>query len=220
VLAKIEDQGRRIEESIRRMHEQSETIKQASETITEVTVGSKQQREHERILKAQIESRKKFESLGLEALGLSRKDHKRKPIIGEDIYSADLQIVTDMKPPLELLKEFFSANFVDPEEKKLRQIAKKHGIGLIDASNIKDHFQRYDADGSGAIDKQEFREVCKDLLLVGKAKHCELAEGMVDQFWTQADSKRTGEIEFEDFLVWFYFSGVYASIKSGHRGHE
>merc|ERR1712118_28003 len=99
------------------------------------------------------------------------------------------------------------------EEKKLREIAKRHNISVIDAGNIKDHFIRYDADGSGAIDKQEFREVVRELLLVGKAKHCDLADNVVDQFWVQADNKRTGEIEFEDFLVWFYYSGVYASLK-------
>jgi len=208
VMTKLDDQNRRIEQSIRRMHEQSDDIKEIANSLMDVTVGSKQERENERMLEAQKAARIKFQGL----TG-SRKDHKRKAIAG-DLYNAELQIVNSReKPPLELLKEFFNDTIVDPEERKLREIAKRHNIGLIDASNIKEHFVRYDADGSGAIDKQEFREVVRELLLVGKAKNCDLAESVVDQFWVQADFKRTGEIEFEDFLCWFYFSGVYASLK-------
>jgi len=211
VLSKIEDQGRRIGESIRRMQEKRDDIKEVANTLLDVTVGTKEDRDCERLAQAKEEAKKKFNAL-------SRTVDKRKAVLAHNLYenqllSAEYPTSSKNKLPLDFLKDLFDEKMVDPDERKLREIAKKHKIGLLDADSIMDSFKKYDTDGSGEIDKQEFRELVRDLLLVGKAKHCDLAESVVDQFWVQADTERAGAIGFEGFLVWFYYSGVYQSLK-------
>ena len=49
------------------------------------------------------------------------------------------------------------------QEKALRAVARKHEIPLLDAEKIYKHFRRYDVDGGGTIDREEFRHVVQDM---------------------------------------------------------
>merc|ERR1739848_561610 len=105
------------------------------------------------------------------------------------------------KPPNEQLFDYFHEKHLDEDEREFRDIARRYEIPMWDACKIREYFQAYDADGSGAIDREEFAYVVRDMICVGKAKGIEIPETVVDQYFNSADKRRCGEVTFENFLV-------------------
>jgi len=88
---------------------------------------------------------------------------------------------------------------LDAKEQKLRKLARKLGVSANEIDVFKRHFDSFDADGSGNIDEEEFRDV---LYKCGKVpKHIGLPVGRIRQMWMQADIDGSGEIDFEEFVV-------------------
>jgi len=108
------------------------------------------------------------------------------------------------KPPDKELVSYFSENHLSKQERTLRAVARKHDIPLLDAEKIYKHFRRYDVDGGGTIDREEFSNVVQDMFCRGKAKNQQVPDSIVDQYFMTVDKKRRGEVGFEDFLLFTY----------------
>lgn len=105
-----------------------------------------------------------------------------------------------MKPSDDMLIHFFDEHsLVENDELEIRRLAREHGIAIPDAEAIKVHFDRYDVDSSGEIDKGEFRQMMQDMLHVP-----DLPEARVNEFWLFVDHDGSGSVNFEEFMCWFY----------------
>lgn len=87
------------------------------------------------------------------------------------------------------------------QEKFIRQLAREGGLALTDVEKIKKVFDMYDADGSGFIDKEEFKTVVCTMLDVKDPT--EVSSQMLDRYWTEVDGDGSGELEFDEFLKWY-----------------
>jgi Ca2+-binding EF-hand superfamily protein len=117
------------------------------------------------------------------------------------------------RPTDEELKTYFNDSIVEPKERALRKVAKEFGVPLSDATKINKEFVKYDLDGSGDIDRDEFASLVKDVLCVGKAKDIEIPKSIIDQYFVVADRRRRGIISFEDFLIWAYHQNIFEAQK-------
>lgn len=86
------------------------------------------------------------------------------------------------------------------------ELAKKHQITAVEMDLIKQHFDRFDTDGSGNIEQDEFRIMIKSLLRV--SADSDISETRLMRFWTEIDADGSGEVNFEEFTEWYlkYFS--------------
>lgn len=95
---------------------------------------------------------------------------------------------------------------LEPNERMVRNIARKHGFPLIEVERMKKQFDMYDEDGSGEIEMAEFEMLLYRLLRVPRNE--ELPPNRVRQFWQEIDQDRSGQVDFEEFLCWYtrYFN--------------
>ena len=63
-------------------------------------------------------------------------------------------------------------------------------------------FNRFDADGSGAIEYPEFEPLLKCILTGGKDINFDPSKKMIAQFWVDIDEDGEGTISFEEFFNW------------------
>lgn len=90
----------------------------------------------------------------------------------------------------------------DHKERYVRQLARKSGFALTDVERVKKVFDSFDGDGSGVVDESEFREV---LIALMKVKNpADVSEKKMKRFWLEVDTDRSGEINFEEFLLWYF----------------
>merc|ERR1711972_791686 len=76
-------------------------------------------------------------------------------------------------------------------------------------NHLEDIYTRFcevDSDDSGVIEKEEFELLI--LKILGAKDHADVPQGRLCYFWNQADRDGNGEIDFDEFLIWFrkYFS--------------
>lgn len=90
---------------------------------------------------------------------------------------------------------------LDKESKQLRRIARKHSIHHAEVESYKQIFNRFDKDGSGTIDSNEFEELLctciKAPVSIG------LPAARVKHLWQIADEDGDAEINFEEFLAFY-----------------
>jgi Ca2+-binding EF-hand superfamily protein len=199
----VEEDARRVEIKIRDLGQLNDAMKSCKNTIQEVynSERGKPMKPGERSAEQKLERARG--AFGNFALGGPRLRPVELP------RGADQGISHFKKPPDDELLGYFSEKYITDSERELRDVSRRHDIPLVDAGKIHGFFQKYDEDGSGAIEREEFRNVVSDMLCVGKAKNCELADSVVDQFFVTADKRRCGEVSFEDFLTWAYFNGIF-----------
>lgn len=109
---------------------------------------------------------------------------------------------------------FVGELFLDQRTLWIRNLAKKHDIGLVEIDGIKSIFDSFDEDGSGMIDFEEFR------ILLGKLLETppdlEMPLSRIKHFWLEIDHDQSGQVDFEEFLV--FYSRYFARRKdSGDR---
>jgi len=90
----------------------------------------------------------------------------------------------------------------DPEERHLREIARTYGHTIIDVERIKVVFDGFDEDGSGCIDEQEFADLLAKLMNVSDLS--DVPASLFQRYWSEVDDDGSGEVDFEEFLVWYY----------------
>eukprot|EP00930_Biecheleria_cincta_P056191 TRINITY_DN4235_c0_g1_i1.p1 TRINITY_DN4235_c0_g1~~TRINITY_DN4235_c0_g1_i1.p1 ORF type:complete len:416 (-),score=81.55 TRINITY_DN4235_c0_g1_i1:66-1313(-) len=96
----------------------------------------------------------------------------------------------------------FSEEMVlNSKDRQIRDISRKVNMPLIDIERFWMAFCRFDSDGSGNIEYDEFKNVLQVLMKV-PAGH-ELPPERVHGLWRQADSDGSGEINFEEFVLFY-----------------
>lgn len=93
------------------------------------------------------------------------------------------------------------------EERELRKIARKYGLNLTEIDSIKRSFDKFDLDGSGQIDRNEFRDVVCNLM---KVKTEDISQQQLDRYWIEASQRKNESegINFEEFLDWTMRLGI------------
>lgn len=86
-------------------------------------------------------------------------------------------------------------------ERELRALARKYSLTIVDIEKLKNSFDRFDEDGSGAIDLEEFENVLRVLMKI--PSHIQIPPNRVRQFWVETDIDRSGEVSFEEFLIFY-----------------
>jgi Ca2+-binding EF-hand superfamily protein len=74
-------------------------------------------------------------------------------------------------------------------------------VPLNEVEDIHKVFRKYDTDGSGAIEYEEFQELMFQLL--GVTERNDYPMERMKQFWQAIDLDGGGEVDFEEFLIWF-----------------
>lgn len=86
-------------------------------------------------------------------------------------------------------------------ELNLRELARDMDLSFREVEDIRDVFNRFDRDGSGSIDKPEFRQVIMELF---KTKNeSDVMEARFERYWKEADKTKEGGIELEEFIHWY-----------------
>lgn len=90
----------------------------------------------------------------------------------------------------------------DEKERSLRQLARENGLLIPEVEKVQRVFEKFDADGSGAIDEEEFSNVIRDLMKVKNPS--DISYQMLKRYWREIDSDGSGEVCFEEFLLWYF----------------
>ncbi|CAK0893801.1 unnamed protein product [Prorocentrum cordatum] len=113
---------------------------------------------------------------------------------------------------------FVEGFHLDAKEQALRKLARKLGVSATEIDVYKRHFDTFDADGSGSIDREEFEEV---LYKCGNVpRHIGLPASRINQLWMAADIDGSGEIDFEEFVIFFRKYFQKASREGDRTGFE
>ncbi|CAJ1340175.1 unnamed protein product [Effrenium voratum] len=100
-----------------------------------------------------------------------------------------------------------TTNFVEetlvknPRERRLRFLAKEHGLDIMSVEYLLQAFNSFDADGSGFIESDEFRQVLCGMLKVREAT--DVSDARLMRYWREADPHNHGRLSFEEFLKWY-----------------
>lgn len=98
--------------------------------------------------------------------------------------------------------ESFSKHMMlDEETRDMRSFAEKNGISLIDIDRYKGYFNKFDLDGSGEIDFEEFSQLIPILWKI--PKNAEVPASRLRIFWNMADLDGSGAVDFEEFVLFY-----------------
>eukprot|EP00930_Biecheleria_cincta_P056262 TRINITY_DN42411_c0_g1_i1.p1 TRINITY_DN42411_c0_g1~~TRINITY_DN42411_c0_g1_i1.p1 ORF type:complete len:543 (+),score=96.51 TRINITY_DN42411_c0_g1_i1:98-1726(+) len=89
---------------------------------------------------------------------------------------------------------------VDPEDLENRALARKHGMSILAVEDHRRHFRKYDEDGSGDINKEEFVDIVIDIMKIKNRDDAPLKR--LERCWQEVDTDKSGIVSFEEFLVW------------------
>jgi len=64
---------------------------------------------------------------------------------------------------------------------------------------LKSSFDRFDVDGSGAINVNEFEGILRVLMKIPRAE--QIPPCRVRRFWAETNIRQDGEVGFEEFLI-------------------
>jgi len=87
------------------------------------------------------------------------------------------------------------------EQREIRCIARRHGLPIPEVERYQQTFQKYDEDGSGQIEYDEFERLLYALMRI--PPHLDLPASRVRQFWANTDLDGSGSVGFEEFLVFY-----------------
>jgi len=87
-----------------------------------------------------------------------------------------------------------------------REVARSLGISFPEIEKVKKVFDKYDEDGSGQMEKDEFDCMMNDLICVGKLKGQEVPKALLDSQWKGVDHDGSGEVDFDEFCEWYFFA--------------
>jgi len=86
-------------------------------------------------------------------------------------------------------------------ERENRGLARALGFCLLDIERIRRIFEQFDGDGSGCVDKDEFKSL---LCHVMKVKHkADIPDITLSRYFREVDVDGSGDIDFEEFTRWY-----------------
>jgi len=97
------------------------------------------------------------------------------------------------------------------EDHRTRRLAKKLGLEVVDVDDYRKAFDKFDADGSGMIEIDEFEDILRHLLKL--PKETELEPNRVANLWRIADKNRDDVVDFEEFCL--FWSDSYGARDNG-----
>lgn len=90
---------------------------------------------------------------------------------------------------------------LDRPKRRLRSVARQHSMHHNDVERYKQMFNKFDADGNGTIDREEFEKL---LYQCTKMPHdIELPAARIENLWNFADDDGNQEIKFDEFLSFY-----------------
>jgi len=95
--------------------------------------------------------------------------------------------------------EFDMSRNLSEAQRAVRDMARVVGVSVDEAENLKKKFDHFDEDGSGNIDKNEFIQVLRSFT----GSKTEISKERFDCYWRDVDSDSSGEVDFEEFLMWY-----------------
>jgi len=107
-------------------------------------------------------------------------------------------------------KDFFrEEGLISMEQVRMRDVARKVGMGLLEVEKIWIEFKKLDDDGSGMLEFPEFKALINQQLSgcfnKDDAKQPEdvVPVKVVEKFWIDIDSDGSGGVSFEEFASWY-----------------
>eukprot|EP00930_Biecheleria_cincta_P009011 TRINITY_DN110628_c0_g1_i1.p1 TRINITY_DN110628_c0_g1~~TRINITY_DN110628_c0_g1_i1.p1 ORF type:complete len:351 (+),score=57.28 TRINITY_DN110628_c0_g1_i1:175-1227(+) len=87
------------------------------------------------------------------------------------------------------------------------EICAKHGFSPNDLDKVRRVFDRFDTDGSGVLDKDEFELMIVVYLGATKA---DISKERLATWWREIDMDGSGQVEFPEFVEWYakYFGSA------------
>jgi len=136
---------------------------------------------------------------------VSEADHISQEIVTGAFRTADRD--HDGTISFEEFAIWFSAHYFNEElmldkgSLEVRRLARKLHLSVIDAERYKCTFDKFDDDGNGLLDFDEFYTLLHKLLKTREG--VELPAERVHNLWRSADSDSRGGIYFEDFVPFY-----------------
>jgi Ca2+-binding EF-hand superfamily protein len=90
---------------------------------------------------------------------------------------------------------------LDARELELRKLSRQLDMPMSEIDTYRRHFDSFDTDGNGTMDRTEFYDMLLKCLKV--PKHIGIPANRVQQMWADADTDHSGVIEFIEFVVFF-----------------
>jgi hypothetical protein len=104
--------------------------------------------------------------------------------------------------------QWYSENMFNPEIRDLcladaasGALAKKHNVSLLEIEKIQRIFSSFDLDGSGRIDREEFRLMLMSVFK-GKTIH-DVSPERANRFWVEMKQDASLTISFPEFCSWY-----------------
>lgn len=90
---------------------------------------------------------------------------------------------------------------ISEEAQEENRLIATYGVDTLQLGKMRKYFTELDADGSGLLDKDEFK------VLVCRAFHAknidDIPKERVEEFWNRIDADGSGEVSFEEFVAWY-----------------
>jgi len=103
-----------------------------------------------------------------------------------------------------LSKHAFSEEILlTAEQQSLRAKAREIGVSIPLVENVREQFDSCDFDSNGLLDYQEFRALFCKLMGTSSKFVGEVPDSRVRSFWMEIDSSMDGQVEFNEFLLWY-----------------
>lgn len=96
---------------------------------------------------------------------------------------------------------FSEAVCVNKFARETRDVARKHGMNILNIERYKKAFDRYDLNSNGVIEFSEFKNIISDLLKIPTG--LDLPQERVVSMWRNADKDGSGSIDFEEFVAFY-----------------
>eukprot|EP00929_Paragymnodinium_shiwhaense_P086453 TRINITY_DN46974_c0_g1_i1.p1 TRINITY_DN46974_c0_g1~~TRINITY_DN46974_c0_g1_i1.p1 ORF type:complete len:499 (+),score=68.08 TRINITY_DN46974_c0_g1_i1:67-1563(+) len=98
-------------------------------------------------------------------------------------------------------KSFTEEMAVQGQERSIRRIATDLGLTVLDVEKISDIFKKFDVDGSGVLELDEFKDMfCK----VKNISSDDMPDATLMRYFRQIDTDGNGTVDLKEFTFWYY----------------
>ncbi|KAF4697736.1 hypothetical protein FOZ60_000082 [Perkinsus olseni] len=185
--------GRRIEQAVSDFASQRRRMQMMRNELSSVTEADARREELRRKSEAKDTARREL----IEQIG------GRQTLIPRRMQSEMFR-----PPRPEELEDYFSEvgvrALLRTPERELRQMARALQVPIPDAEAIQKKFNRFDADGSGKIDRDEFQTLVMELMGMDSSRPALLPKARLEQFWLSVEKDPQGEVGMKEFLAWYH----------------
>jgi len=94
------------------------------------------------------------------------------------------------------------------EDREVRNVARRNGIPLDWAERVRDEFRKFTVGND--LCYADFAKIVETMLVTGGGSRAQksdvpgIPEARIHHLWNEVEGHNTGQVDFEDFLVWFH----------------